>query len=103
MSKNYQFGLKRTNKNGSKIWHCTHKSCNASITKFDCSIVKTSSIKSDGNHEYQQPPNEKVLIQVKQEYLDGLLDLTGYQKRIRSFCYRDIKVFASAEKDDIDL
>jgi hypothetical protein len=46
--------------------------------------------------------NEKILIQVKQEYLDGLLDLIGYQKRIRSFCYRYIKVFASAEKDDID-
>jgi hypothetical protein len=46
--------------------------------------------------------NEKILIQAKEEYLDGVLDLIGYQKRLRSFCYRYIKVFDATEKDDID-
>jgi hypothetical protein len=32
--------------------------------------------------------NEKILIQAKEEYLDGLLDLNSYQKRLDSFGYR---------------
>ncbi|CAF3421432.1 unnamed protein product [Rotaria sp. Silwood1] len=53
MFKNYLFGLKRTNKNGNQIWICTHKLCNASIVMREGLIVKTSSIKSDGSHEFQ--------------------------------------------------
>jgi hypothetical protein len=55
MFKNYHFGLKRTNKNETNIWICTQKLCNASITTNEYSIVKTSSIKSDGSHEYEHP------------------------------------------------
>jgi hypothetical protein len=55
MYKDYHFGLKRANKNGTKVWICTHKSCNASITTHESSIVKSSYIKSDENHEYEHP------------------------------------------------
>ena len=30
--------------------------CNATITTRECSIIKTSSIKSDGSHEYEHEP-----------------------------------------------
>ena len=50
--KNYHFGLKRENKNGSKVWTCTNKLCKASIKTIECSIVKTTSVKPDGSHEY---------------------------------------------------
>ncbi|CAF1540199.1 unnamed protein product [Adineta ricciae] len=46
--------------------------------------------------------NENLLIQAKQEYLDGILDLTGYQKRLRILSYRYIQVFDANEKDDLD-
>ncbi|CAF1176701.1 unnamed protein product [Rotaria sp. Silwood1] len=46
--------------------------------------------------------NENILIQAKQEYLDGRLDLEGYQKRLRSLCYRYINVFDTYDKDDLD-
>jgi hypothetical protein len=36
---------------------------------------------------------EKVLNLAKQEYLDGPLDLNGYQKRLCSLGYRYMKVF----------
>jgi hypothetical protein len=36
---------------------------------------------------------EKVLILAKQEYLDGRLDLNGYQKRLCSLGCRYMKVF----------
>ncbi|CAF2566055.1 unnamed protein product [Rotaria sp. Silwood2] len=62
MFKNYHFGLKRTNKNGNKVWICTHKSCNASITTNECSILKTSSMKSDGRHDYEH--SEKMSLHV---------------------------------------
>jgi hypothetical protein len=35
----------------------------------------------------------KVLILAKQEYLDGQLDLNGYQKRLRSLGWRYMTVF----------
>ena len=54
MFKNYHFGLKRTNKCGTQMWICTHRSCNASITTREDFIVKTSSIKPDGTHDFQQ-------------------------------------------------
>jgi hypothetical protein len=46
--------------------------------------------------------NNNILVQAKQEYLDGLFDLYGYQKRLNSFCHRYIKVFATTDKDDLD-
>ena len=45
---------------------------------------------------------EKFLILAKQEYLNGQLDLNGYQKRLRSLGYRYIKVFDTTDKDDLD-
>ncbi|CAF4041070.1 unnamed protein product [Rotaria sp. Silwood1] len=46
--------------------------------------------------------NENILIKAKQEYLDGVLNLSGYQKRLRSFYYRYINVFDTTDKDDLD-
>jgi len=46
--------------------------------------------------------NDNILIVVKGEYLDGLLDLHSYQQRLRSVCYRYISVFATTDKDDLD-
>ncbi|CAF2812787.1 unnamed protein product [Rotaria sp. Silwood2] len=51
--KNYHFGMKRKNKNGTEVWICTHKMCNASININESSIVKTSSIKPNGSHEFE--------------------------------------------------
>jgi len=70
MFKNYLFGLKRTNKNGNEIWICIHKLCNASITMREGLVVKTSSIKPDGSHEFQHQQK---------------MDVNGYQ------CIRSIK------------
>ncbi|CAF1097947.1 unnamed protein product [Adineta steineri] len=53
--KDYHFGYKRANKNGSKLWICTHEMCNAIVKTSDNSIVKTSFIKSDRKHEYEHP------------------------------------------------
>jgi hypothetical protein len=64
MFKNNLFGLKRTNKNGNEVWICTHKLCNASITMCGCSVIKTSSIKPDGSHEFQH--HEKMAVNVYQ-------------------------------------
>ncbi|CAF4228058.1 unnamed protein product, partial [Rotaria sordida] len=44
------------------MWICTHRSCNASITTREDSIVKTSSIKSDGTHEFQHPPKMDLKV-----------------------------------------
>ncbi|CAF3841983.1 unnamed protein product [Rotaria sp. Silwood1] len=52
--------------------------------------------------KFKSVTNENILIQAKQDYLDGLLDLYSYQSRLRSLCYRYIKVFAETEKDDLD-
>jgi len=41
--------------------------------------------------------NENILIQAKQEYLHSLLNLDGYQKRLRSFVYQYIKVFDTTD------
>ncbi len=46
--------------------------------------------------------NDYVLVQEKQKYLDGLLDLCGYQKQTRSLCCQCIKVFYTIDKDDFD-
>ncbi|CAF1482423.1 unnamed protein product [Rotaria sordida] len=46
--------------------------------------------------------NENILIQAKQDYLDGLLDLKDYQQRLRSLGYRYINVFDTFDKDDLD-
>ncbi len=43
MYKNFLFGLKRKNKNGSEFWICTHKVCNASIVTHQNLIIRTSS------------------------------------------------------------
>jgi hypothetical protein len=64
MFKNYRFGLKRTNKNGDEVWICTHKLCNASITMREGSVVKTSSIKSDGSHELQHQAEMDLNVQM---------------------------------------
>jgi hypothetical protein len=64
MFKNYLFRLKRTNKNGNEVWTCTRKLCNASITMHEGSIVKTSSIKPDGSHEFLH--QEKLAVNIYQ-------------------------------------
>ena len=46
--------------------------------------------------------NENILVQVKQDYLDSLLNLNGYQKKLRSLGYRYIQVFDTSDKDDLD-
>jgi hypothetical protein len=46
--------------------------------------------------------NENLLIQAKREYLDGVLDLADYQKRMRKLSYRYIQVYDTSEKDDLD-
>ena len=43
-----------------------------------------------------------LIYQAKIEYLDGVLDLTGYQKRSRILYYRYIQVFDANENDDLD-
>jgi hypothetical protein len=53
MYKNFLFGWKRKNKNGSEFWICTHKVCNASIVTHQNVIIRTSSIKPDGRHEFE--------------------------------------------------
>ena len=62
MFKNYHFGQRLTNKNGTKIWFCTHKLCNATITTGECSIIKTSSIKSDGSYKYEHKPKMSLNV-----------------------------------------
>lgn len=52
----YHFGLKRKNKNGSKIWMYANKLSKASIRTQESSIVTTTSIKADGIHDYAHPP-----------------------------------------------
>jgi hypothetical protein len=47
--------------------------------------------------------NENILQQAKDDYLNGLLDLKEYQKRLRSLCYRYIHVLDTSEKDDADF
>ncbi|CAF4965504.1 unnamed protein product [Rotaria magnacalcarata] len=46
--------------------------------------------------------NDNILIQAKEEYLNGLLDLSGYQRRLRPTFYRYIKLFDTTDKDDLD-
>ncbi|CAF3513907.1 unnamed protein product [Rotaria socialis] len=60
--KNYHFGMKRINKNGTQVWICTHKLCNAAINICNGSIVKTSSIKPDGSHEFEHQPKMSLDI-----------------------------------------
>ena len=54
--KDYHFGLKRTNKNGSKIWLCTNKLCKPSMKTQQSSIATTKGIQPDGSHDYQHEP-----------------------------------------------
>ncbi len=56
MFKNYHFELQRIYKNGSKIWFCTHKLCNASITTHDCSIVNNKSCLDSTMRLFLSPP-----------------------------------------------
>ena len=44
--------------------------------------------------------NEHILVQAKEDYLNGLLDLYGYQKRLRSLCYRYIHALDASDKDN---
>ncbi|CAF0795920.1 unnamed protein product [Rotaria sordida] len=60
--KNYHFGLRRTKKDGSQVWICTHKLCNSTITIHEGAIIKTSLIKADGNHEFEHP--QKMALNV---------------------------------------
>ncbi|CAF4695801.1 unnamed protein product [Rotaria socialis] len=46
--------------------------------------------------------NDNILIQAKEEYLNGSLDLSGYQRRLRPTFYRYIKLFDTTDKDDLD-
>jgi len=46
--------------------------------------------------------NNNILVEAKQEYLDSLFDLYGYQKRWSSLSYRHIKAFARTDKDDLN-
>ena len=62
MLKNYHCGLKRTNMCGTPMWICTHRSCNTSITTREYSIVKASSIKLDGTHDFQHPPKMDLKV-----------------------------------------
>ena len=39
-----------------------HKLCNATITTGECSIIKTSSIKSDGSYEYEHKPKMSLNV-----------------------------------------
>jgi len=80
MYKNFLFGLKRKNKNGSEFWMCTHKVCNASIVTHQNLIIRTSSIKAVGRHEFEHD-----------------------QKRLCSLCYRYILVLDTSQKDDADF
>ncbi|CAF2411715.1 unnamed protein product [Rotaria sp. Silwood2] len=46
--------------------------------------------------------NENILVQAKEDYLNDLLDLDVYQKRLRSLCYRYIHILDTSDKDDED-
>ena len=46
--------------------------------------------------------NGNVLIEAKQQHLNGLLGPDDYQKQLRSFSYRYINIFDKADKDDLD-
>ncbi len=80
MFKKFLSGLKRKNKNEPEFWICTHKVCNASIVMHQNLIIRTSSIKPDGRHEFEHD-----------------------QKRLCSLCYRYIYVLDTSEKDDADF
>ncbi|CAF0831523.1 unnamed protein product [Rotaria sordida] len=62
MFKTRHFGLRRTKNNGSQVWICTPKLCNATITIYEYFIVKTWLIKADGNHEFEH--QEKMSLNV---------------------------------------
>ena len=44
---------------------------------------------------------ENTLIQVKQDYLPGLLSLYDYQSKLRFLYYRYIKFFAKTKTDHL--
>ena len=46
--------------------------------------------------------NEKLLLDAKQGYLDGNLDIRSYQKKLSVFSYRYIQVVDVNEKDVCD-
>ena len=50
--KSYRFEFKRENKNESYVRLRTNKLCKSSVKTTERSIVKTTSIKPDGSHEY---------------------------------------------------
>ena len=54
--KDYHFRLKRKNNKGTEVWMCRRKIIQC-FDQFKCesSIVKTSCIKSDGNHAFEYP------------------------------------------------
>ena len=45
--------------------------------------------------------NEIILVQLKQDYLDGLLNLNDYRKKLCSRGSRYIQVFDTSDKDDL--
>ncbi|CAF0874973.1 unnamed protein product [Adineta ricciae] len=56
----YHFGLKRTNKDESKMWACIKKLCKASIETQASSIIKMKCINPDGTHEIDKEPTASV-------------------------------------------
>ena len=99
MFKNYHFGLRRTNENGTKICFCTHQLCNATVTTRECSIIKTSYIKSDGNHEYEHEPKislnvYKCIISVKRQIEEELIAPISllYDQQVKKFRRKNASV-----------
>ena len=46
--------------------------------------------------------NENILARAKQDCLDGLLNLNGYQKKLRSLGHQYIQMFDTSDKNDLD-
>ena len=46
--------------------------------------------------------SEKKLVELKQNYLNGLLHLEDYLKQVRCISYRSINIYDKADKDDDD-
>jgi len=68
-----------------------------SIRAITSSIMVNSSEKINVNYKWQHFSSGKA----KQEYLNGLLDLNGYQNRLRSLCYQYIHVLDTTDKNDL--
>ena len=46
--------------------------------------------------------NDNVLVDTKQRYPDGDLNIDDYQKQLWSLAYRYINIFDKSDKDDLD-